>query len=156
MAEPDLSVIDDVRAASRLMVRELGFMESTVAATDYPPSAVHTILEIGVRGPMTAMQLGRILHLEKSSISRLLRKLIENGELKETVDPDDARIKPLSLTSKGRRTLAALHAFGRHQVLGALAPLSKAEQRTVHEGLLLYARALQAWRTTEDELQPSE
>jgi hypothetical protein len=26
----------------------------------------------------------------------------------------------------------------------------------VHEGLLLYARALQAWRTTEDELQPSE
>ena len=111
MTGPDLSLVDDIRAASRLMVRELGFMESTVAATDYPPSAVHTILEIGIRGPMTAMQLGQVLHLEKSSVSRLLRKLIENGELKETADPDDARIKLLSLTPKGRRTLAALHEF---------------------------------------------
>ncbi|MEN3290714.1 MAG: hypothetical protein V7634_5014, partial [Bradyrhizobium sp.] len=42
MTAPDLSLIDDVRAASRLMVRELGFMEATVAATDYPASAVHT------------------------------------------------------------------------------------------------------------------
>src|SRR5262249_53073177 len=135
------------------MVRELGFMEATVAATDYPPSAVHTILEIGIRGPMTAMQLGDVLHLEKSSISRLVRKLIENGELNETVDRDDGRIKPLSLTAKGRRTLAALHEFGRHQVTGALAPLSKAEQRIVRDGLMLYARALQAMRTAENELQ---
>ena len=155
MTDPDLSVIDDIRAASRLMVRELGFMESTVAATDYPPSAVHTILEIGISGPMTAMQLGRILHLEKSSVSRLVRKLIESGELQETVDPDDARIKPLSLTAKGRHTLAALHAFGRHQVASALAPLSKAEQSAVRKGLTLYARALKAWRTAE-MLQPSD
>lgn len=147
MANPDVSSIDDIRAASRLMVRELGFMDSKLAATDYPPSAVHTILEIGIGGPMTAMQLGQILHLEKSSISRLLRKLIASGELKETVDPDDARSKPLALTPKGRRTLAALHEFGRHQVTGALAPLSGAEQQTVREGLMLYARALRAWRT---------
>ena len=75
MTDSNKSLIDDIRAASRLMVRELGFMESTVAATDYPPSAVHTILEIGINGPMPAMQLGRVLHLEKSSISRLLRKM---------------------------------------------------------------------------------
>jgi len=154
MTDPDLHLVDDIRAASRLMVRELGFMETTLAATDYPPSAVHSILEIGINGPLTAMQLGAILHLEKSSVSRMLRKLIEMGELKETVDPDDNRIKPLSLTAKGRRTLASLHDFGRHQVLGALAPLSAAEQRTVREGLILYARALKAMRSAEDELQP--
>jgi DNA-binding MarR family transcriptional regulator len=153
MTTPDLALIDDIRAASRQMVRELGFMDATLAATDYPPSAVHAILEIGIRGPMTAMQLGDVLHLEKSSVSRMVRKLIENGELKETVDLDDARIKPLSLTAKGRRTLSALHEFGRHQVVGALAPLSKAEQRIVRDGLMLYARALQAMRSAEDELE---
>lgn len=153
MSNPDLGLIDDIRAASRLMVRELGFMEATVAATDYPPSAVHTIIEIGIGGPLTAMQLGEILHLEKSSVSRMVRKLIESGELNETVDPDDARIKPLSLTAKGRRTLAALHAFGRHQVTSALTPLSEREQRTVREGMMLYARALKAWRTVEDEME---
>jgi DNA-binding MarR family transcriptional regulator len=154
MSDPDLSIVDDIRTASRLMVRELGFMETTLAATEYPPSSVHTILEIGIRGPMTAMQLGEVLHLEKSSVSRMVRKLIEAGELKETADPDDARIKPLSLTTKGRRTLAALHEFGRHQVGAALAPLSARERQIVREGLALYARALQAMRMAEDELLP--
>jgi DNA-binding MarR family transcriptional regulator len=144
MTVPDLRLVDDIRAASRQMVRELGFMEQTVAATDYPPSAVHTILEIGIRGPMTSGQLAAFLHLEKSSVSRLVGKLIACGELKEISDADDARIKPLSLTPKGRRTLAALHAFGRQQVAGALAQLTEVERRTVHEGLLLYARALGA------------
>jgi DNA-binding MarR family transcriptional regulator len=146
MPDLDFALIDEIRAASRQMVRELGFMETTLAATDYPPSAVHTILEVGLRGPTTAMQLAVSLHLEKSSVSRMVRKLVEAGELRETADLDDARSKLLSLTGKGRRTLAALHDFGRRQVLGALAHLSEAERQKVNEGLTLYARALKADR----------
>ena len=151
----ELSLIDDIRAASRLMVRELGFMDATVAASDYPASAVHTILEIGIRGPMTSGELGDFLLLEKSSVSRLVRKLIECGELKETPDETDARSKLLSLTTKGRRTLEALHAFGRQQVRGALATLTETEQRKVREGMTLYARALRASRV-EDEVEAAE
>jgi DNA-binding MarR family transcriptional regulator len=151
MLSADLPLIDDIRAASRQMVRGFGFMQQTLAATDYPPSAVHTILEIGTSGPMTSGQLAECLHLEKSSVSRMVRKLIECGELKETSDADDARIKPLSLTSKGRRTLAALHDFGRRQVCGALAQLPEAERKLVRQGLMIYARALAAARVTEAE-----
>ncbi len=146
MAAPDLTLIDDIRAASRQMVREFGFMEQTLAATDYPPSAVHAILEIGARGPMTSGQLAEFLHLEKSSVSRMVRKLIECGELKEQADAEDARIKPLSLTPKGRRTLAAIVDYARRQVSSALELLTEAERRTVREGLAIYARALQADR----------
>jgi DNA-binding MarR family transcriptional regulator len=149
----DLSLIDDIRAASRLMVRELGFMETTVAATDYPPSAVHTILEIGIRGPMTSGQIALFLQLEKSSVSRLVRKLIESGELREMSDAADARIKPLALTAKGKRTLAALHEFGRRQVSGALSRLSAREHEMVREGLMLYARALKTDRADQARLQ---
>lgn len=145
----ELSLIDDIRAASRLMVRELGFMDTTVAASDYPPSAVHTILEIGIRGPMTSGELGDFLRLEKSSVSRMVRKLIDCGELRETPDELDARSKLLSLTAKGCRTLEALHAFGRQQVRGALAALTPAEQRTVREGMMLYAQALRQSRVEE-------
>jgi DNA-binding MarR family transcriptional regulator len=151
MPAAELPLIDDIRAASRQMVRELGFMEATVAATDYAPSAVHTILEIGIRGPMTSVQLAEFLHLEKSSVSRMVRKLIACGELKETSDADDARIKPLALTPKGRRTLSALHDYGRRQVSTALARLPEAERRTVREGLMIYARALGAARGAEAE-----
>ena len=152
MPAAELTLIEDIRAASRQMVRELGFMEQTVAATDYPPSAVHTILEIGARGPMTSVQLAEILHLEKSSVSRMVRKLVECGELKETSDAADARIKPLSLTPKGRRTLAALHEFGRRQVSGALSYLTETERKIVREGLVIYAKALKASRDAEAEL----
>lgn len=151
MPAAELPLIDDIRAASRQMVRELGFMEATVAATDYAPSAVHTILEIGIRGPMTSVQLAEFLHLEKSSVSRMVRKLVACGELRETSDADDARIKPLSLTPKGHRTLSALHDFGRQQVSTALARLPEAERRIVREGLMIYARALGAARVAETE-----
>src|ERR1700756_422255 len=127
MPDLDIDLIDDVRSAARQMVRELGFMESTVAATDYPPSAVHTILEIGIRGPMTSGQIALFLHLEKSSVSRLGRQVIESGELREMSGAADARVKPLTLTAKGRRTLSALHDFGRRQVSGALSQLSESE-----------------------------
>jgi DNA-binding MarR family transcriptional regulator len=153
MTAQGLDLIDDIRAASRQMVRELGFMEATLAATDYPASAVHTILEIGIRGPMTSGQIAKSLHLEKSSVSRLVRKLIESGELAEMPDADDARFKPLALTAKGRRTLAALHAFGRRQVSGALERLTETERRTVRDGLMLYARALRADRAAGAERQ---
>ena len=129
-------------------------MDATVAASDYPPSAVHTILEIGIRGPMTSGELGDFLRLEKSSVSRLVRKLIDCGELRETPDADDARSKRLSLTAKGQRTMAALHAFGRQQVSGALAVLTEAEQRKVREGMMLYARALRQSRN-EDAVEPA-
>jgi DNA-binding MarR family transcriptional regulator len=152
MPAAELALIDDIRAASRQMVRELGFMEATVAATDYPPSAVHTILEIGARGPMTSVQLAEILHLEKSSVCRMVRKLVECGELKDASDADDARSKPLSLTPKGRRTLAALHDFGRRQVAGALAGLTGKERQIVRDGLGIYAKALKAGRDVETEL----
>ena len=148
----DLALIDDIRAASRLMVRELGFMDATVAATNYPASAVHTILEIGIRGPMNSGELCDFLRLEKSSVSRMVRKLIDCGELRETPDELDARSKLLSLTAKGRRTLEALHGFGRQQVSGALEALTEAEQRMVREGMMLYARALRESRV-EDETE---
>jgi DNA-binding MarR family transcriptional regulator len=145
----EFALVDDIRTASRLMVRELGFMDATVAATNYPPSAVHTILEIGICGPLTSAELCDFLRLEKSSVSRMVRKLIDCGELKETPDAEDGRSKLLSLTARGRRTLAALHAFGRQQVSGALDVLTEAEQRTVREGLMLYARALRESRAEE-------
>ena len=62
------------------------------------------------------MQLAELLHLEKSSVSRMVRKLIENGELSEIPDAEDARFKLLSLTTKGKRTLARINEYGQRQV----------------------------------------
>ena len=146
MFDCDPELVEHIRAASRQMVRELGFMQTTLAATDYPPSAVHAIMEIGARQSLTSMQLAELLCLEKSSVSRMVRKLIEGGELKETVSATDARAKLLALTAKGRHTLASINAFGQHQVTTALAQLPEVAQQVVSQGLVAYAGALEAHR----------
>ncbi|WP_262773334.1 hypothetical protein [Acinetobacter bereziniae] len=38
--------INHIRKSSRIMVRELGFINPTLASTTYSPSAIHTLLEI--------------------------------------------------------------------------------------------------------------
>jgi DNA-binding MarR family transcriptional regulator/GNAT superfamily N-acetyltransferase len=142
----DPETVENIREASRRMVRELGFMNSTVAATDLPPSAVHAILEIGTNRPLTAAQLGPLLNLEKSSVSRMVRKLIRAGELAEATSETDGRAKVLTLTAKGRNTCAAINAFGRRQVSAALGHLSAEQQSVVVAGLAAYAQALGASR----------
>ncbi|QEI06536.1 MarR family transcriptional regulator [Pigmentiphaga aceris] len=141
--------VDTIRAASRQMVRELGFMQATLAATNYPASAVHTILEIGARGSMTAAELSDFLGLEKSSVSRMVRKLVEAGELQETASGQDGRAKLLSLTSRGEHTRASIQDFGRQQVTTALAHLRADQQQAVGQGLTAYAGALKAHRLGE-------
>lgn len=138
--------IKKIRTASRLMVRELGFMNQNLAATDYPPSAVHSMLEVEAHGSMTAARLGQILGLEKSSVSRMLAKLAEAGELEETPSSEDARTKLLSLTGKGRETVRNINAYADQRVAAALNKLDPFTQAAVSDGLFSYASALKACR----------
>ncbi|MCG7506739.1 MarR family winged helix-turn-helix transcriptional regulator [Mesorhizobium retamae] len=149
MSESETFEIQKVRDASRRIVRELGFMRPTVAGTDLPPSAVHAIIEIGSNERLTAGELGEILNLEKSSVSRMLRKLIDAGEVEERVSPNDARSKLLKLTARGEATLKAINRFGHGQVAAAFLHLSDEERRIVVAGLSAYAEALHRVRTEE-------
>ena len=86
----------------------------------------------------------------------MVRKLVEAGELKEAADGEDGRVKQLALTAKGRRTLAAIEAFGRQQVTAALDRMQAPQQQAVAQGLALYARALQAHRQEEPQPVPAQ
>ena len=142
MTNPATCSIEPIRDASRRIVRELGFMKESLAGVDLPPSAVHALLEIEATDGITAGALSDLLRLEKSSVSRLLRKLVDAGTVTEAAHGADGRTKPLSLTASGLTTVAAIHDYAHRQVAGALECLDPAQHRTVAEGLRLYADAL--------------
>lgn len=150
----DAKDIDGIREASRRLVREFGFMQPTLAGTDLHASAVHALIELGRRRAITAAELAGILNLEKSSISRLVRKLIDAGEVAEAASDRDARAKLLSLTARGRRTLAEIDAFAERQVRGAVERLGPASRRSISSGLAAYARALEDLRTQSPDSAP--
>ncbi|EPF6064114.1 helix-turn-helix domain-containing GNAT family N-acetyltransferase [Enterobacter cloacae] len=149
-------VVSVIRRSSRLMVRELGFMASTLASTNYSPSAVHTLVEIALRKEMTAGQLVQLLGLEKSSVSRMLARLIAAGELEEVVSTEDARTKSLRLTGKGRDTVNKINAYSNERVVSAIQSLQPAQQQIISQGLSLYANALLACRETGVDTRPDE
>lgn len=134
--------IQGIRDASRRLVRELGFMKPTLAGTSLSASAVHALIEIGEHDVHSATELCDVLCLEKSSVSRMIRKLIDSGELVETNSQKDGREKQLALTSKGKQTLAAINHFARIQVSSALENIPLSAHGKVVDGLSMYVNAL--------------
>lgn len=134
--------LSKIRVSSRKLVRELGFLNKTLADTDYSPSAVHAIIEIGVNDNITAKDLTDTLLLEKSTISRLIKKLINEGVVTEIKSKDDARQKILQLTEKGQITLNNINDFAISKVETALTPLDAISRTTIQQGLEIYSNAL--------------
>ena len=137
------SLVEEIRAASRSLVRDWGFMGDSIAGADLSPSAVHALIEIE-RGEVSAKEIAARLRLEKSSVSRMLRKLVESGDVSEQADARDSRSKTLALTAAGRIRVAAIHAHARVQVEAALRRLKPGQDRSVLQGLSLYSDALAA------------
>lgn len=134
--------VDILRSASRDIVRTLGFMQKGIAGTGLSPSAVHTIIELGYGTVTNAGDLGDMLRLEKSSISRLVRKLTEDGLIEANSNPADRRSRNLALTEDGKVLLKTLEDFGRRQMRSASEHLAKDELTKVEIGLTLFAKAL--------------
>ncbi|WED25212.1 bifunctional helix-turn-helix transcriptional regulator/GNAT family N-acetyltransferase [Vibrio sp. DW001] len=137
--EQDL--VEGIRFTSRNLVRQLGFMGGRFAGTKLSPSTVHALIEIG-RESITASELTHLLLLEKSSVSRMLRKLKGQGMVYEEPCKTDCRVKRLSLTMKGSKHVEEIHQFARHQVVSALNKLELSQQYTIQRGLELYSGAL--------------
>ena len=134
--------IGDVREASRDLVRELGFMGRTIAGTDLSASGVHAIIEIGTTSDLSAKQIAEKLCLEKSTISRLIKSLVERKLVNETRSKRDHRIKVLNLTTRGDVVFKEVSHFGEEQVAGAIDPLDRASREAILAGLTSYSRAL--------------
>lgn len=139
-------LVEPIRTVSRQLVRELGFMKSTLAGTPYSPSAVHALVEIGIGGATTATQLCSTLGLDDSTIQHTLQCLIDAGDIEKTSTGQDECVE-LSLTPRGQQSLAEINVFAQDQVLGALALLSNQAAETVLLGLRTYASSLHARRT---------
>lgn len=146
--------VAEIRASSRLLVRELGVLDKAAAGTELSLSAVHAILEIGNREQFNARDLGECLRLEKSTISRLVQSLLKQGLLQRQASTQDARERILSLTSAGQQLFNKINDHADSRVCAALQTLSSTDSSAVACGLSLYSEALQNSRLRADAATP--
>jgi DNA-binding MarR family transcriptional regulator/ribosomal protein S18 acetylase RimI-like enzyme len=141
-AKPRETTILELREFSRRLVRELGFMRTTLADSDLAPSAVHAVIEIGMSPGISAKDLATILRLDKSNTSRQIAKLEASGLVERTVSVDDARSSQLYLTGEGQKLRKKIDRFATDRVSGALRRMVPADQQALVRSLALYADAL--------------
>lgn len=136
------TTILELRDFSRKLVRELGFMRATLADSDLAPSAVHAVLEIGMRPGINARDLAQTLRLDKSNTSRQIARLEADGLVERRASPGDARSSELHLTERGQTLRRRIDGFATEQVSSALRRLLPADQQALLRSLALYADAL--------------
>lgn len=138
----------ELRESSREVVRRLGLLAAQ-PWLGISTSQNHALIEIEREGPLTAADLATRLHLDRSTLSRLVQGLVKAGYVREDRSPSDRRIKPLVLTEQGRELMRRTHQILDEQVGAALDTLDEADLEAVLRGMATYAKALR--RKSEQE-----
>ena len=105
-------------------------------------SEMFALMTLSTEAPMSQQVLAEQLHLEKSTVSRLITHLEQRGWVKRVRDLHDTRVFRLQLSDEGHKQASHLarSLAARHQRL--LAALKPDEQEALAYGLSALIRAL--------------
>jgi DNA-binding MarR family transcriptional regulator len=81
--------------------------ERAVSGHGVTIAQVNLLAALGKLGPSAPSRLGQVLQLERSTVSRNLDILLENGWVR-AVSSDDKGVKEVALTAAGRKKIESL------------------------------------------------
>src|ERR1700733_15075417 len=93
--------IEALRYSARKLIRELGMLELDPKNSQQTPGHWHALIEVAKYPGITISELGRLLLMSISTISRLVKSLVKNGFL-NLKEGKDKREKSLFLTDRGQ------------------------------------------------------
>jgi ribosomal protein S18 acetylase RimI-like enzyme/DNA-binding MarR family transcriptional regulator len=143
-----------LREASRRLVREWGFLRSTLAPFPLSPAAVHCLIEIGDYGRRVFPDLCAELNVTPTQLSHILAELVSRGTVKRELHPS-GQAEAYSLTDAGRQTLAEINAYAQDQVTKALAVAPPGAGANITAAFQAYAAALERSRPITPAITPA-
>jgi len=145
----NLSESDKLREIIRILERKLGILDDLQSSCCGVTFAqCHAIVEIGRASECSSAQsislndLAEILGLDKSTMSRTINNLVNNGLVERAIDPEDRRYLAIKLTENGMQSFREIELeMERYftRIYQAI-PVSKRDQ--VIESLLILLQAL--------------
>jgi DNA-binding MarR family transcriptional regulator len=93
---------DNLREKLRQLVRNLGILEkSDISCCGVTMAQCHAIVEIGRANKISLIDLAALLGLDKSTMSRTINNLVEDGYVNREVDNENRRYISIQLTQQG-------------------------------------------------------
>ena len=129
MAETDFAArVAAVRRFNRFYTKQIGVLHQGYLESPFSLTEVRVLYELAHREKPTATELGNELGLDAGYLSRILRDFERRRLLDRRPSKADGRQSLLSLTEKGQKAFAPLHARSRDQIGAMLRRLAAADQ----------------------------
>jgi len=116
--------------------------DETPCGEPVPVSEAHALMELAQAESLGQLELAGRLGLTKSTVSRLVGKLLERGWVERARDDADARAVRLRLTGAGRTAAGQLDEARAAKFAALLAAIPEGERGTVLRSLDILAEAL--------------
>ena len=143
MADGEKKEAGRLREATRQLLRGLGILEKNEAGCcELSLGQCHAIVEIGRSGEMSLMQLAALLNLDKSTVSRLVDKLVQEGLIDRRENASDRRCSALLLTKTGQISFQNVEAKMSDHFMDLLKALPQEKRMQVIESVELLGAAV--------------
>jgi DNA-binding MarR family transcriptional regulator len=99
-----LCACDRLRRATRGVTQ---LYDGAVAASGMKVTQLPILVALGSAGALSVTTLAGAIELDRTTLTRNLAVLAQRGLVAIGTDPDDARVRVVSITAEGERVLAA-------------------------------------------------
>jgi DNA-binding MarR family transcriptional regulator/N-acetylglutamate synthase-like GNAT family acetyltransferase len=144
--------IEALRSSARKLIRELGMLDLEPDNAQKTPAHWHALIEVAKNQGITISELGRILLMTISTISRLIKSLVKEGFL-DLKEGKDKREKSLFLTNKGGVEIQKINAFSDSKITGAFEFLTDEDVHQIIRAIIKYGDALEKSRVMREEVK---
>lgn len=121
--------VGEIRAFNRFYTDIIGLLDAHLLDSAYSLAEARIIYEIYTGKSVQASQIMTAMHIDKSYLSRLLKKLEKEGLISKTPSEDDARASLISLTEKGLKVFKTLNKASDDQIDELIGTLSARKQQ---------------------------
>lgn len=119
--------IDTIREFNRFYTVDMGFLNSNYLDSEYSVVETRILFEIKMHKICTQSDIVKILHIDKSYLSRIIQRLCAKGIVKKTNADDDKRATKITLTAMGNKETDRLIESTNSQIEAKIGALSSDE-----------------------------
>lgn len=94
-------IIEEIRSFTRFFTVKMGIINPKYLNTEFSITEIRVLYELYEREDETAIHLSELLNIDKSYMSRILKKFEKNNLVLKKTSKVDKRLQILNLTPKG-------------------------------------------------------
>lgn len=116
--------VNEIRKFNRFYTVSMGFLDSEYLDTEYSIVETRILFEIKVHEKCIQSDIAKTLHIDKSYLSRLIKRFYKSGLIEKNKSDEDKRATYISLTERGSAETERLIELTNNQIKAKINKLS--------------------------------